>query len=529
MKNEGEGESSATQHIVPFLYQGKGEALNTEILSEQALSRASNAHVLGEDLHSSYSTAGGLQRLVDAQSSSRDILSAAAGSSHGADQEISSSLSEARKSSIVSYVSSMAPSTQADMLNVKNGLLLPPTSKLVTESHSYGLESQNTPANELSVNTKVVSNVQPHEMYYKKADSHLLPRMSLPSSVSVDLSSDAGNGLLSAPLETAEFGSKARLGEIQQALMRGHTTEGYAGEAANLSTIREAWMEADPLRSSLKADGTHEKGAQAVSSPARTSTTAGKFRGNPVPTVGGERFSHTDTSLSHGIKVENSLLPSTAPIVALVSSEEEMLRGIPKATGFSLAFGGEQGIQPGSSYSRMSQNKTAEFHCNQCDKVFAWKNHLVEHIKMHTGEKPFSCEHCFKGFSSRADLTKHTRIHTGAKHCCTYCGKGFLRKTDLVRHVRIHTGEKPYSCEHCGKRFARGADLVRHVRIHTGEKPYSCEHCGKGFAQSNDLLRHVRIHTGGHTCNLCGQVFGQKRTWIDHMRMHRGFPTGIVT
>ncbi|KAF2363644.1 Glycosyltransferase DXD sugar-binding motif [Trinorchestia longiramus] len=214
------------------------------------------------------------------------------------------------------------------------------------------------------------------------------------------------------------------------------------------------------------------------------------------------------------------------------------------------------------SYS--SKKSRGSFVCNEpnCGKIFRRPDRLQQHIRIHTGARPYVCDvagcgrsytrsqhlarhktvshsssteqkeqtsnarcsKCDKEYSSVYSLRKHmSQFHARRKHSCPECGMLFLKQQHLCTHMQSHSHQPAYRCEFpgCKKAFAIPSKLKRHALVHQAGR-YRCNRsvtCSKTFDKYKDLQQHVAVEHP-YTCPVCGVQFAHLGRYNRHRVTH---------
>ena len=181
------------------------------------------------------------------------------------------------------------------------------------------------------------------------------------------------------------------------------------------------------------------------------------------------------------------------------------------------------------------------YKCAICAYSCQPREHMVKHLRCHTGEKPHKCKVCDYASTQLSALYLHLRTkHPRFKPFqCTVCVKAFLTPSRLKRHLSTHARQQKQHTLVQGRQqkvasprndSPSSAVGLSHKRIR--DRQFKCDVCRKQFNEEVTLERHLlETHIGTYIrteanqrykCSLCKYSSNRKHLLDRHVRCHTG-------
>ncbi|XP_053736410.1 zinc finger protein 516-like isoform X1 [Synchiropus splendidus] len=203
------------------------------------------------------------------------------------------------------------------------------------------------------------------------------------------------------------------------------------------------------------------------------------------------------------------------------------------------------------------------FDCNICGRSFPFLSSLSQHMRRHTGVRPYKCPYCDHRASQKGNLKVHIRSHklgTLSTYHSNEDDEGGADEVEMKVSEGLDGGTSPTkSSSACNRMIGgdSGEETRRKVPVRSmkreksagDQRPFCCRLCGFEAQREDQLLSHIeKVHItadaedepivkdeavaesdpiqpqndGTFPCETCGQVFSQAWFLKSHMKKHAG-------
>lgn len=212
------------------------------------------------------------------------------------------------------------------------------------------------------------------------------------------------------------------------------------------------------------------------------------------------------------------------------------------------------------------------FDCSICERSFPFLSSLSQHMRRHTGARPYKCPYCDHRASQKGNLKVHIRSHKlgtlSSYHSNDDEDDGAEEEEEEAASAEVSVSEgldggtSPTKSSSACNRVINGdsteesrrkvpARSVKREKPVSGQCPYCCRLCGYEAQREDQLLSHIeKVHItadkdeenpasvkeealpegdviqpqsdGTFPCETCGQVFSQAWFLKSHMKKHAG-------
>ncbi|NXC14268.1 ZN516 protein, partial [Corythaeola cristata] len=235
--------------------------------------------------------------------------------------------------------------------------------------------------------------------------------------------------------------------------------------------------------------------------------------------------------------IENAVQPSSAAghaFVLLPRSPDVAVIQMDRSRETEMEL--RRSSSPGKlSKNDMDADKTMCHSCCICGKSFPFQSSLSQHMRKHTGEKPYKCPYCDHRASQKGNLKIHIRSHrtgtlsqgheaemgeaqlgemgvseglggcTSPTKSTSACNKilngtaqvdssKILLRSSKKEVMEVAPAEEDgkltsYQCTFCKNKFEKKKDLEQH--LHQVHKPFKCRLCSYMTLREETLLNHI--------------------------------------